>query len=74
MAVCYPFSFIESHFGVIANRKKEIVLLLSILTLAGLYDLHRGPGERYNVMEFNPEIVEKLEKIANEAREDLRMI
>ena len=38
---------------------------------AGLYDLRRDPGERYNVMEFNPEIVEKLEKIADDAREDL---
>ena len=38
---------------------------------AGLYDLRRDPGERYNIMEFNPEIVEKLEKIADDAREDL---
>jgi arylsulfatase len=38
---------------------------------AGLYDLRRDPGERYNLIEFNPEIVEKLEKIAAEAREDL---
>lgn len=37
----------------------------------GLYDLRRDPGERYNVMEYNPEIVKKLEKIANEARNDL---
>jgi len=38
---------------------------------AGLYDLRRDPGERYNVIDFYPEIVEKLEKIAAEAREDL---
>lgn len=38
---------------------------------AGLYDLRRDPGERYNLIEFNPEIVERLERIANEAREDL---
>jgi arylsulfatase len=38
---------------------------------AGLYDLRRDPGERYNVMEFNPEIVRELEKMASEAREDL---
>lgn len=38
---------------------------------AGLYDLRRDPGERYNVLEFNTEIVKKLEKIASEARNDL---
>jgi len=38
---------------------------------AGLYDLRRDPGERYNLIESHPEIVEKLEKIAEEAREDL---
>lgn len=37
----------------------------------GLYDLRRDPGERYNLIEYYPEIVEKLEKIAAEARDDL---
>jgi arylsulfatase len=37
-----------------------------------LYDLRRDPGERYNVMEAYPEIVAELEKLADEAREDLR--
>ncbi|HDR52778.1 MAG TPA: arylsulfatase, partial [Mariniphaga anaerophila] len=37
----------------------------------GLYDLRRDPGEQYNLMEFYPEIVNKLEQIASEAREDL---
>jgi arylsulfatase A-like enzyme len=37
----------------------------------GLYDLRRDPGEQYNMMEFYPEIVEQLNKIANAAREDL---
>jgi arylsulfatase len=38
---------------------------------AGLYDLRRDPGERYNVIKFYPEIVGKLNKMADEAREDL---
>ncbi len=37
----------------------------------GLYDLRRDPGERYNVMEFYPEIVDRLLKLADEARNDL---
>ncbi len=36
-----------------------------------LYDLRRDPGERYNVLESYPEVVKELEKIADEAREDL---
>lgn len=36
-----------------------------------LYDLRRDPGERYDVREQNPEIVAKLEKLAEEARADL---
>jgi arylsulfatase A-like enzyme len=38
---------------------------------AGLYDLRRDPGERYNLIEYYPEIVDKLERIADEARSDL---
>ena len=37
----------------------------------GLYDLRRDPGERYDVRDAYPEIVEALEKIATAAREDL---
>lgn len=36
-----------------------------------LFDLRRDPGERYNVIKQNPEIVKQLEQMAQNAREDL---
>ena len=36
-----------------------------------LYDLRRDPAERYDVKEIYPEILAELQKVAEEAREDL---
>jgi hypothetical protein len=36
-----------------------------------LYDLDRDPGERYNVIDQNPEVVDSIRRIASIAREDL---
>jgi arylsulfatase len=36
-----------------------------------LYDLRRDPGERYNVIELYPKIVEELQAYAGEVKEDL---
>jgi len=36
-----------------------------------LYNLRRDPGERYDVQSLYPDIVDELEKIGNQAREDL---
>ncbi|MEK6478831.1 sulfatase [Catalinimonas sp. 4WD22] len=40
-------------------------------TALALYDLRRDPGERYDVQNTYPEIVAELQKIADEARQDL---
>jgi arylsulfatase len=36
-----------------------------------LYDLRRDPGERYDVQGQHPEMVKRLEALAEEARRDL---
>jgi arylsulfatase len=36
-----------------------------------LYDLRRDPGERFDVKEEHPEVVERLQRLVEQAREDL---
>lgn len=40
-------------------------------TNMALYDLRRDPGERYNVIDQHPEVLEELMKLVEEARQDL---
>ena len=40
-------------------------------TALALYDLSIDPGERYDVKDVNPEIVKRLQAVADKAREDL---
>jgi arylsulfatase len=40
-------------------------------TNLSLYDLRRDPGERYDVKALYPEVVERLQQVAEEARKDL---
>ena len=42
-----------------------------VTTELALYDLRRDPGERYDVQEGYPEVVQRLQQLAQEARADL---
>jgi arylsulfatase len=42
-----------------------------VMAELALYDLRRDPGERYNVIEQYPEIADKLQQFAEEARKDI---
>lgn len=41
------------------------------ISSCSLYDLRRDPGEQYDVKEMYPDIVMRIEKLVNEARQDL---
>ena len=56
--------FLPGADGVPGNVKQQEVAL-------ALYDLRRDPGERYDVKELYPEVVEELMKLADTARKDL---
>lgn len=53
------------------NDGKPGIVSANHLFEGGLYNLRRDPGELYDVSESNPEIVELLNQLAEEAREDL---
>lgn len=42
-----------------------------VATELALYDMRRDPGERYDVKSQHPDIVEQLQKLAEQARDDM---
>jgi arylsulfatase len=43
----------------------------NVKTEMALFDLRRDPGERYDVQQYNPEVVKELMALAEKVREDL---
>ena len=66
------FSHESSSYGVFPpGRDGKFGQIGSARVEMGLFDMWRDPGERYNMKDSFPEVVAELEKIAEEAREDL---
>lgn len=67
----FPHKYVTYGAYVPGNDGMPGKLVNREVTKRELYDLRRDPGERYDVLEQHPEIVDKLMKIANEMRMDL---
>ena len=61
----------RSYVGQVAGKDGKPGKTTTITTGLQLYDLRRDPGEQYNVIEQNPEIVKELQVIVDSARIDL---
>jgi len=62
---------LESYEGVLPGKDGFPSSKIMRTAELALFDLHRDPGERYNVLAQYPEIVDSIQKIASQAREDL---
>jgi arylsulfatase A-like enzyme len=65
-----PHTF-RSYEGVLPGNDGWPGKYASGKTGTALYDLRRDPGERYDVKDLYPDIVNELEKLAGEMRHDL---
>ena len=61
----------RSYVGQIPGNDGNPGKTTKITTGLELYDLRRDPGEQYNVMEQNPEVVKELQILVDSARIDL---
>ena len=61
----------RSYVGQIPGNEGNAGKTTKITTGLELYDLRRDPGEQYNVMEQNPEVLKELQLLVDSARIDL---
>ena len=61
----------RSYVGQIPGNDGNPGKTTKITTGLELYDLRRDPGEQYNVMEQNPEVLKELQLLVDSARIDL---
>jgi arylsulfatase A-like enzyme len=61
----------QTYEGFAPGRDGEAGKTGTVEVKEALYDLRRDPGERYNVIEYYPEIADELRRIADDARTDI---
>ncbi|GET28839.1 sulfatase [Prolixibacter sp. SD074] len=61
----------RSYEGVLPGKDGYPGKTVNRETGLALYDMRRDPGERYDVQTLYPDTVQELEKVAEQAREDL---
>ena len=67
----FPHTYASYEATVPANDGKGGRRIPVIIDSLELYNLIRDPGERYNVIDLYPEILEELLKLGEKARADL---
>ena len=67
----FPHKYVSYETQMPGNDGQPGELGKKEITECELYDLRRDPGERVNVISQHPAIAEKLQRIADQCREDL---